>query len=130
MQKLNQKYINSFVKKALREDLNPKGDITTKLIDSKNKIIKAKIVSKQDGIISGLDFCKTAFKLIGKETVFTSKIKDGKKIKRNKIIAEIKAKTKTILMAERVALNFLNHSSGISTFTNLFVKKVSKEHLL
>ena len=77
MQKINQKYINNFVKKALLEDLSPKGDVTTNLLNSKNKIIKAKIIAKQNGIISGLDFCKTAFKLIGKETVFKQKIKDG-----------------------------------------------------
>ena len=74
MQKINQKYITSVVKKALLEDISPKGDITTNLIDTKNKIIKAKIIAKQNGIISGLSFCKTAFKLIGKETVFRSKI--------------------------------------------------------
>ena len=115
MQKLNQSYIKFVVKKALEEDLRPRGDITTKLINSKNKIIKAKIVAKQDGIIAGLDFCKAAFKLIGRETVFIKKISDGKKIKKNKMIAEIKAKTKTILIAERTALNFLNHASGIAT---------------
>ena len=66
MQKLNQVYIKSVVKKALEEDLRPRGDITTSLINSKNKIIKAKIIAKQDGIIAGLDFCKTAFKIIDK----------------------------------------------------------------
>ena len=98
MQKLNQSYIKFVVKKALEEDLRPRGDITTKLINSKNKIIKAKIVAKQDGIIAGLEFCKAAFKLIGRETVFIKKISDGKKIKKNKMIAEIRAKTKTILI--------------------------------
>ena len=126
MQKIDKKYINNVVIKALKEDLSPKGDLTTKLIISKNKIVKAKIISKQDGIISGLDFCKTAFKIIGKETIFKKKIKDGKKVKKNDTIAEIYAKTKTILIAERTALNFLNHSSGISTLTNKFVKKVGK----
>ncbi len=127
MQKLNQKYINSVVKQALMEDLNPKGDVTTGLLKFKNKTIKAKIIAKQNGIISGMDFCKTAFKIVGKETVFKSKIKDGKKIKKNKTIAEIKAKAKTILTAERTALNFLNHASGISTITNQFVKKVGNK---
>ena len=127
VQKINQKYINTEVKKALREDLFPKGDLTANLVSSKNKIIKAKIIAKQNGIISGLDFCKTAFRLIGKETVFKKKIKDGNKIKKNEVIAEITAKTKTILIAERTALNFLNHASGISTLTNKFVKKVSKK---
>ncbi len=127
MQKINQKYINTIVKKALIEDLYPKGDLTTNLVSFKNKIIKARIISKQNGIISGLDFCKTAFKLIGKETVFKKKINDGKKIKKNKVIAEITAKTKTVLIAERTALNFLNHASGISTLTNKFVKKAGNK---
>ena len=61
MQKLNQSYIKSVVNKALEEDLKPRGDITTNLIASKNKIIKAQIIAKQDGIIAGLEFCKTAF---------------------------------------------------------------------
>jgi nicotinate-nucleotide pyrophosphorylase (carboxylating) len=78
-------------------------------------------------VIAGLEFCKTAFKLIGRETVFISKVKDGSKVKKNKAIAEIKAKTKTILIAERTALNFLNHASGIATTTNDFVKKVDKK---
>jgi len=127
VQKLNQFYIKSLVKKALDEDLKPRGDITTKLIKFKNKKVKAQIIAKQNGVISGLDFCKTAFKLVGKETVFVSKVKEGSKVKKNKAIAEIKAKTKTILTAERTALNFLNHASGISTLTNLFVQRVNKK---
>ena len=94
MQKLNQSYINTIVRKALEEDLRPRGDITTNLITAKDKIIEAKIIAKQDGVIAGLDFCKTAFKLIGKESVFTKKISDGKKIKKKKVIAIIKAKKK------------------------------------
>ena len=127
MQKLNQSYIRSVVKKALDEDLKPKGDITTNLINAKDKFIKAQILAKQDGVIDGLEFCKTAFKLIGRETIFARKAYDGEKIKKNKVIAEIKAKTKTILIAERTALNFLNHASGIATLTNQFVKKISKK---
>ena len=90
-------------------------------------MIKAKIIAKQDGIIAGLDFCKTAFKSVGKETIFSKKVSDGKKIKKNKVIAEIKAKTNTILSAERTALNFLNHASGIATLTNKFKKKIGKK---
>ena len=127
MQKINQKYIRSIVKRALDEDLKPVGDITTKLIKINYKKIKARIIAKQSGIIAGIKFCEQAFKLIGKETVFKSKVKDGGSIKKNKVIAEIFANTKTILTAERTALNFLNHSSGIATMTNNFVKKVGKK---
>jgi nicotinate-nucleotide pyrophosphorylase (carboxylating) len=125
--KVNQNYINSIVKQALKEDLRPNGDITTKLISFKDKKAKANIVAKQNGVIAGLDFCKAAFKIVGKESVFISKVKDGSKVQKNKIIAEIKAKTKTILTAERTALNFLNHASGIATLTNQFTQKVNKK---
>ena len=127
MQKINQKYINNLVLKALEEDLKPNGDITTKLLNSKNKIVQAKIISKQSGIISGINFCKAAFKLLERKSKFLQRIKDGKKVKRNQIIAEITAKTETILIAERTALNFLNHASGISTITNQYVSKVKNK---
>ena len=127
MQKLNQKYINKIVKKALDEDLRPRGDITTNLISLKNKRLRAKIIANQNGVIAGLNFCKAAFKLTGKDTKFKSKIREGSKIKKNKIIAEISGKTKTILTAERTALNFLNHASGIATQTNLFIQKINKK---
>ena len=128
MQKINQKYISSVVKKALDEDLKPMGDVTTKLIKFNNKKIKARIIAKQNGVIAGIEFCKKAFKLIGKESIFKSKVKDGKFIKKNKVIAEILANTKTILTAERTALNFLNHASGIATITNSFVEKAGKKN--
>ena len=127
MLKINQNYINSLVKQALNEDLRPLGDITTKLIGFKDKKAKAKIIAKQNGVISGLDFCKAAFKNTGKETVFSKKVNDGSKVKKGKTIATIFAKTKTILTAERTALNFLSHASGIATLTNEFVKKVNKK---
>ena len=127
MQKINQKYINNLVLKALEEDLKPNGDITTKLLNSKNKIVQAKIISKQSGIISGINFCKAAFKLLERKCKFLQRVKDGKKGKRNQVIAEITAKTKTILIAERTALNFLNHASGISTITNQYVSKVKNK---
>tara|TARA_A100001015_G_scaffold149352_1_gene165624 strand:- start:1054 stop:1884 length:831 start_codon:yes stop_codon:yes gene_type:complete len=127
VQKINQKYINSVVKKALDEDLKPMGDLTTKLIEYNKKKIKAKIIAKQNGVVAGIEFCKQAFRLIGREAIFKSKIKDGKSIKKNTIIAEILANTKTILTAERTALNFLNHASGIATTTNNFVKRVGKK---
>ena len=82
MRKINQSYINSIVKKALDEDLKPNGDITTNLVSFKNKKTTAKIIAKQNGIIAGLDFCRAAFKLIGKETIFISKTKANNTIKK------------------------------------------------
>ena len=127
MPKLNQKYIKLVVKKSLEEDLKPRGDITSNLLSFKNKKIKAKIIAKQNGIIAGLDFCKSAFKLIGKETIFNKKVKDGSKVKKGKVLAIISAKSKTILNAERTALNFLGHASGIASLTRSFVDKSNKK---
>ena len=64
-----------------------------------------------------------------KKQFLKNKVVDGSKIKKNKVIAEIEAKTKTILIAERTALNFLSHASGIASLTNRFVKKVNKNKI-
>jgi nicotinate-nucleotide pyrophosphorylase (carboxylating) len=125
VQKLNQNYIYKIVRQALREDLEPSGDVTTRLIN--NKKSKAKIIAEQNGVVAGLDFCKSAFKLIGREAVFSKKVRDGKKVKKGELIATISANTKTILTAERTALNFLCHASGIATLTDKFVKKSNKK---
>ena len=121
MKLINQNYINKIVKQALNEDLKPNGDITSELLNNETK--KAKIIAKQNGIVAGLEFCQSAFKLIDKKTIFHKKIKDGSKVKKGQVVAIIYAKTKTILTAERTALNFLCHASGIATLTNKFIIK-------
>ena len=107
----------------MSEDLKPSGDITTKLIKN-NKKIKAKIISNQNCVIGGLDFAKEAFKYSDKKIIFKSKTKDGKKIKKGKVIAIINGGAKGILRGERVALNFLSLISGVATTTRKFVDKV------
>ncbi len=125
MHNLNKNYINKIVKQALEEDLKPFGDITSKKIE--NIKSKAKIIAKENGVISGLEFCEFAFKLTGKEVKFLKKVKDGEKVKKGKILATISARARTILSAERTALNFLSHASGISTLTNKFVSKTNNK---
>ena len=122
MQKINHKYIKSVVYQALREDLNPSGDITTKNIINKNII--AKIIAGQNCIVGGLSFAKEAFKISDKKIIFKTIIKDGRKVNRGKVIALLKGKASSILKSERVALNFLGLISGVATITNQFVKKV------
>jgi nicotinate-nucleotide pyrophosphorylase (carboxylating) len=124
--KLSENFIKSNVKLALNEDLYPSGDITSGLIKN-DKIIEAKLVSNQDAVIGGLLFVKYAFLLIDKKIKFIEKKKDGSFVRRNSIIAIIKGNKKNILIAERVALNFLSHISGIATKTNKFVKLAGKK---
>ena len=124
--KLSKKFITESVKLALAEDLYPDGDITSNLIQDQ-KIIKAKIISNQKAIIGGLLFAKYAFSLIDKKINFIVKKKDGSQIKKGSIVAILKGKAKSIYVAERVALNFLSHISGIATKTNEFVKIAGKK---
>ena len=107
----------------MSEDLRPSGDITTKLIKNNNKI-KAKIISNENCIIGGLNFAKEVFKYSDRKIVFKTKTKDGKKIKKGKVIATIYGMPKAILKSERVALNFLSLISGVATTTRKFVDKV------
>ena len=123
MQKINNKYIKSIVYHALREDLKPLGDITSKNIN--NKKITAKIITGQNCIIGGLNFAKETFKILDKKTMFKTKTIDGKKVKKGKVLAILKGNAKSILKAERVALNFIGLISGVATITNKFVKKVN-----
>ena len=123
--KLSKEFIRSTVKLALNEDLFPSGDITSSLIEN-NKIITVKLLSNQNAVIGGLLFAKQAFELIDSKIKFVVKKKDGSKVKKGSLIAIIKGKAKNILIAERVALNFLSHISGIATKTNKFVKLVGK----
>ena len=123
--KLSKKYIYKICKEALKEDLYPTGDITSKLLNNTKKV-KAKVVSNSSGIIGGLDLAKQTFKIVDKKILFKIKKKEGSKIKNKQVVAEIYGNVRKILTGERVALNFLSHVSGIATETNKFVKKVKK----
>ena len=105
------------------EDLKPSGDITTKLIRN-NKKIKTKIISNENCVIGGLNFAKEAFKYSDKKINFRTKTKDGKKIRKGKVVAIVYGNAKAILKRERVALNFLSLISGVATKTRKFVDKV------
>ncbi len=107
----------------MSEDLRPSGDITTRLIKNNLKI-KVKIISNENCVVGGLNFAKEAFKYSDKKIVFKAKTKDGKKIKKGKVIVTIYGKPKAILKSERVALNFLSLISGVATMTRKFVDKV------
>ena len=124
--KLSKEFIRGTVKLALNEDLYPSGDITSSLISNEKKI-KVKLISNQNAIVGGLLFAKQTFSLIDNKIKFIIKKKDGSRAKKGNLVAIIKGKAKNILIAERVALNFLSHISGIATKTNQFVKLAGKK---
>ncbi len=124
--KLSETFIKDRVKLALAEDLYPYGDITSNLL-KKSEIIEAKLVSNQKAIVAGLLFAKHSFNQVDKKIKFILKKRDGSSVKKNSVIAIVKGKASSILIAERVALNFLSHISGIATKTNQFVKLAGKK---
>ena len=123
---LSENFIRNIVKLALNEDLYPSGDITSSLIKN-HQIVKVKLISNQKAVVAGLLFAKHAFLLIDKKIKFLIKKKDGSHVNKNTLIAIIKGNAQSILIAERVALNFLSHLSGIATKTNQFVKLAGKK---
>ena len=124
--KLSKDFIRNTVKRALNEDLYPSGDITSSLVKN-NKVIKVKLLANQKAMVGGLLFAKHAFDLVDNKIKFIIKKKDGSVVKKGSLIAVIEGKAQNILVAERVALNFLSHISGIASKTNEFVKLAGKK---
>jgi nicotinate-nucleotide pyrophosphorylase (carboxylating) len=124
--KLSKDFIRNTVKRALNEDLYPSGDITSSLVKN-NKNIKVRLLSNENAIVGGLLFAKQAFNLVDNKIKFKIKKKDGSNVKKGSLIATIEGNARNILIAERVALNFLSHISGIATKTNRFVKLAGKK---
>ena len=124
--KLSKDFIRNTVKRALNEDLYPSGDITSSLVKN-NKNIKVKLLSNENAIIGGLLFAKQTFDLVDNKIKFKIKKKDGSNVKKGSLIATIEGNARNILIAERVALNFLSHISGIASKTNQFVKLAGKK---
>jgi len=105
----------------ISEDIQS-GDITSVLLPKKK--IKAKIISRQDGVLAGVKFTGDVFRLKGCNVKIIKK--DGAKLKPNQIILQISGNAGTVLSCERTALNLLSRMSGIATQTNFLVSKIRK----
>ena len=109
---------------ALEEDLGRAGDITSNLIIPATKKAKVKLVARQTGTIAGLIAAEFAFVAIDPTLKFTVKLPDGSRAKAGALVATIEGSARGILTAERVALNFTGHLSGIATATRALVDAV------
>lgn len=116
------------VKEALLEDLGRAGDITSEAIFNKNIKIEAVLVARKCGVLCGTAIALTAFKLIDPKIIYKSLLEDSALVNPGDIIARINGSATSILAAERVALNFLGHLSGISTLTAKYVSQISHTH--
>lgn len=121
--KLLQCYIDDIIKTALMEDINYIDAAADNLIPPEHTS-SAYYVAKDSGVVCGIEIAKRVFEMTGGNVHFNILIKDGAKVKKGDIIAELEGSTLTMLKGERTALNILQHMSGIATATNKCVELV------
>jgi nicotinate-nucleotide pyrophosphorylase (carboxylating) len=109
---------------ALAEDLGLAGDITTDPIIAGDQISVAEIVARKAGVIAGLELAAASFKALDPQAKFSALVADGAKVAAGARIARIEGRTRALLSAERVALNFLSHLSGVASLTAAYVAAV------
>ena len=116
--------IEPLVRDALLEDLGRAGDLTTNALVPADAKATAALVARQTGVIAGLDLAKLAFELIDPAISIAVRKPDGSSVAPGDVIATVSGPARGILTAERVALNFLGHLSGIASATAAIVHSV------
>ena len=122
---LNPELVQALVELALSEDLADGPDITTLATIDENSISTLNLVARKPGVISGVHVAQLVFELLSDEFVTKVLVEDGQKVAAGATIISIKGPTQVLLTAERTALNFLTHMSGIATTTSNWVAEVS-----
>lgn len=117
--------ITSAVQTALAEDLGLVGDITAIATVPEDVRATATLGARKPGVIAGIDVARAAFHAVDPNITFEAMVEDGNTIRSGDIVVKLTGKARALLMAERVALNFLSHLSGIATETRAFVDKIS-----
>lgn len=120
--KVSDQYIRKTVKAALREDIG-RGDVTTTSAVPAGRRARAAARVKAKGVIAGLRVFKVAFEAYDSSTAVRLLCRDGESPRKGSAVAEVEGRAGSILTCERVALNFLQHLSGIATETAFFVAK-------
>ena len=114
------------IKDALYEDLGQQGDITSNSVIDKNLENNFVLKSRSEGVISGLQVAELSFMALDRRLNFEKKIDNGSNVKNGDIIASVKGNAASILSAERTALNFLSHLSGIASATSEMANLISE----
>jgi nicotinate-nucleotide pyrophosphorylase (carboxylating) len=122
---LPQIIIEPLVRAALLEDLGRAGDITTDAIAPADLVVAAALVSRQAGVIAGLDLARVAFALMDPKIAFEVERPDGAPVGAGETVARVSGPARGILGAERVALNFVSRLSGVASATAAIVESVA-----
>jgi nicotinate-nucleotide pyrophosphorylase (carboxylating) len=117
--------VSDAVRAALQEDLGRAGDITSAATIPETALAKARIVARKSGVLAGLPLAACAFAELDPRAGFATKLADGEVLQPGSVVAEVAGNARAILSAERVALNFLCHLSGIATATADLVARVA-----
>ncbi len=125
MNELTPSVIEMAVKAALAEDLGNVGDITCASLIPENLQSSAKIVARADGVLCGIECAIAALRLVDATLRVTVFKKDGDVLRAGDVLAKLEGNSRSILTAERTALNFLTHLSGVATLTAKFVKEIA-----
>ena len=115
--------IKNFVKLSIEEDVK-QGDHSTLSCIPKNKLGSAKLLVKENGIISGIEIAKEIFKTYDNSIEFIANLKDGEKVKIGDIAFTVHGSSRTLLTIERLVLNVMQRMSAISTLTDKFVQEL------
>ncbi|QDZ09710.1 carboxylating nicotinate-nucleotide diphosphorylase [Devosia ginsengisoli] len=110
---------------ALEEDLGLAGDLTSQATLAPEARATASLSAREPGVIAGLDLAAAAFRLVGDGVSFTPEVADGDKVAAGDVVAVVTGPARLVMSAERVALNFLNHLSGIATLTRDYADAVA-----
>jgi nicotinate-nucleotide pyrophosphorylase (carboxylating) len=116
--------LEPFIRVALEEDLGQQGDITSNAVIPAAQKGRVCFTARQNGVIAGLDLARLAFRAVGSSIQFQAEINDGDTVQPGGVIATAEGPMRGILTAERTALNFLTHLSGIATATRALVDAV------
>ena len=116
--------IEPLVRAALLEDLGRAGDLTTDAIVPVDLVATTVLTAREAGVVAGLDLAALAFRLVEPAIEVATRCPDGSEVSPGQVIATLRGRARGILTAERTALNFLNHLSGIATATKSMVVAV------
>ena len=128
LRKIDKFQMDESIKLALKEDITSE-DISTNAIYKNDRLAEVSLYSKEDGILAGLDVFKRVFELLDNSVEFTEYKKDGDKLLNKDLILKIRADIKTILSAERTALNYLQRMSGIATYTQKMMEALDDKNI-
>ncbi|MCR6673174.1 carboxylating nicotinate-nucleotide diphosphorylase [Devosia ginsengisoli] len=110
---------------ALEEDLGLAGDLTSQATLAPEAWATASLSAREPGVIAALDLAAAAFRLVGDGVSFTPEVADGDRVAAGDVVATVAGPARLVMSAERVALNFLNHLSGIATLTRDYADAVA-----